>query len=354
MIGENYRLPSPACPFGITPEVSSMFKPKLFPITTLLTLVACYPVLGQSPQPLFSSTQPIQITGYLRYPDRSPANEVVVRLDRFSGGFVADVRTDRLGKFRFTGLMPQQYSVVVHQPGYRDIEREVNLVMVAAENLELTLIPDTSKVGNQPPPAPSKLVLDASVPAEARKEFERADAILATQKKERNQEAMVHLQKALAFYPNFLEAQLKLGAVYMDLQQWEEAERALKRAIEINPRTVNAYIALGEVYARQKKYSDAEKALRDGLLVEDRSWQGHFALARLYYSKGELGKAARQVGLTIQLNESFPDAHLLAANIHLRVNNREDALEQFQEYLRLAPKGQFAAQARQAIEKLKH
>jgi tetratricopeptide (TPR) repeat protein len=139
----------------------------------------------------------------------------------------------------------------------------------------------------------------------------------------------------------------------MDLQQWDQAEQALKRAIEINPRTVNAYIALGEVYSRQKRYSEAEKALKDGLLIEDRSWQGHFALARLYYAKGDLSKAARQVGLTIQLNASFPDAHLLAGNIHLRVHNREDAIEQFEAYLRLAPKGEFAAQARAAIQKLK-
>lgn len=328
-----------------------MFKPKLF-LTTILLTLACYPVFAQSSQPMFSPAQPIQITGYLRYADRSPANEVVVRLEGLSGGYVGEVRTDRLGKFRFSGLQPQQYHVVIHHPGFRDIEREVNLVWTGSENLQLTLIPNPSEMGNRPPPAYPKVVLDASVPAQARKEFEKAEAILATQKKEKFPEAVLHLQQALAFHSNFLEAQLKLGAVYMDMQQWDKAEQALKRALEINPKTINAYLALGEVYSRQKQYAEAEKALRDGLLIEDRSWQGHFALARLYYNRGELGKAARHVGLTIQLNESFPDAHLLAANIHLKVNNRQDALEQFQEYLRLAPKGEFAAQARQAIQKL--
>jgi hypothetical protein len=329
-----------------------MFKPKLFLMTIVLTL-GCYPAFGQATQPVFSSSQPIQITGYLRYADGSPANEVVVRLERLSGGYVTDVRTDRLGKFRFTGLAPQQYHVVIRHPGYRDIEREVNLLFMGAENLQLALIPDRAEVGNKPPPASSKLILDASVPSEARKEFEKADAILATQKKDRTGEAMVHLQKALTIYPNFLEAQLKLGAAYMDLQQWDNAEQALKRALEINPKTVNAYLALGEVYSRQKKYSEAEKSLRDGLIIEVRSWQGHFALARLYYTEGDLSRAGRQVVLTIQLNDSFPEARLLAANIYLKVNNRQYALEQFQEYLRLAPKGEFAAQARQAVEKLK-
>ncbi len=236
-----------------------------------------------------------------------------------------DVRTDRLGKFRFQGLSPQQYHLTIRHPGYRDIEREIDLVFTGQEYLQLSLVPDHTEVGNRPPPAPVRAVIDANVPPEARKEFEKADAILVTQKKEKIGDAIIHLQKALTIDPNFLEAQLKLGAVYMDLQQWDNAEQA----------------------------SEAEKALRDGLLIEDRSWQGHFALGRFYYDRGELSKAARQVGLAIQLNGSFPDAHLLAANIHLKVNNRQDALEQFEEYLRLAPKGEFAAQARQAIQKLK-
>jgi Tfp pilus assembly protein PilF len=328
-----------------------MLKPKLFLVTILLTL-ACYPALGQATRPMFSPTQPVQITGSLRYADGSPADEIVVRLEKLSGGYVADVRTDRLGKFRFTGLSPQQYFLVIRHPGHREISREVNLVMVPSENLQLALMPDAPAVRTSRPPASSKVVLDASVPPEAREEFEKADAILATLKKERTGDAVVHLQKALMLYPNFLEAQLRLGATFMDLQQWDHAEQALKRALEINPKTVNAYLALGEVYLRQKKYSEAEKALRDGLIIENRSWQGHFALARLYYTKGDLARAGRQVVLTIQLNDSFPDARLLAANIYLKINNRQAALEQFQEYLSLAPKGEFAAQARQAIQKL--
>ena len=328
-----------------------MFKLKLS-LFTLLVLVG-QQAFGQATGPMFSSTQPIQITGYLRYADGTPANEVVVRLDRFSGGFVADMRTDRLGKFRFTGLTPQQYSVVIHQPGYQDITRDVNLVMVAAENLQLTLIPDPTYTGNKAPPASSRIVIDASVPPEARKEFEKADEILSSRKKERAGEAVVYLQKALAIYPKFLEAQLRLGAVLMDLQQWDKAEQALRRALEINPKTLNAYLALGEVYFRQKKFAEAETALRDGLAIENRSWLGHFALGRVYYARGDLSRAGRQIALTIQLNDTFPDARFIAANIYLRVNNREYALEQFQEYLRLAPKGEFAAQAREAVEKLK-
>ena len=166
-------------------------------------------------------------------------------------------------------------------------------------------------------------------------------------------EGVSHLEKALSIYPHFLQAELRLGATYMDLHEWDKAEQALRRALEINPKAANAYFALGEIYWRQKKYSEAEKSLREGLAIEDRSWQGHFTLARVFWSKGDLSKAGRQVGLAIQLNPNFAEAHLLAGDIHLRANNREYALEQFQEYLRLAPKGEFAAQAREAVRKLR-
>src|SRR5258705_678071 len=232
-----------------------MSRPERFFLSILLTLAS----------PLFGSTQfqtqSAQITGLLRYADGSPANDVVVRRERLSGGYVTDVSTDRLGKFRFVGLARIQYQLVIHHPGYVEIEREVNLVMAPVENLQLALVPNRTEVGTKLPPVSSKVILDASVPSEARKEFQKADTLLATQKKDRTEEAVIYLQKALRLYPDFLEAQLKLGAAYMDLQQWDNAEQALKRTLEINPKTVNAYLALGEVYARQKKNSAAERAL---------------------------------------------------------------------------------------------
>jgi tetratricopeptide (TPR) repeat protein len=321
-------------------------------LTTMLFALVCYAGFAQLACPAFAQTQLVQIVGAVRYADGSPANEVVVRLERLSGGYITDVRTDRLGKFRFTGLESIQYQVIIRHPGYVDIQREVNLVMATSENLQLALLPDPTEVGSKSSPLPGNNILDAKVPAQARKEFEKASTLLATRKKDKIEAAVVGLQKALLIYPDFLEAQLRLGAAYMDLEQWDKAETALRRTLEINPKTVNAYLALGEIYARQKKYAEAEQALSTGLTIEDRSWQGRFALARVYYARGDLARAARQVGLAIQLNASFPDAHFLAANIHLKVNNHRDALEQLQEYLRLAPKGEFAAQARRLVEKL--
>src|SRR4051812_41693461 len=104
-----------------------MFRPKLFPVPILLLVLSCV-AQSQTTQPAFSSTQSIQINGVLRYGDGTPAPDVMVRLEKFSGGYAGDARTDRLGKFRFVNLTPQQYHLTIRQPGFQEITREVDLV----------------------------------------------------------------------------------------------------------------------------------------------------------------------------------------------------------------------------------
>src|SRR5215471_1071301 len=212
-------------------------------------VLVSYPTFAQrSGTPLRGATEPIQITGTLRFANSTqPASDILVRLESLSGGVIGDIRTDRLGKFHFTGLNPEQYHVIIRQPGYREIQREVNLVMVSAEYLQLTLVPDDS---SRPAPTAAPKVIDASVPPAARREYEKADAAFANGK---TADAIRHLEKAVDLYPEFVTGYLKLGTAYMDAQQWAKAEEAFKHALQIEPKTANAYFALGETYWRQKR-----------------------------------------------------------------------------------------------------
>ena len=87
-------------------------SPRLLILTSLL-ITSALSVLAQ----LRSPTEPAEIRGQLRYARGSaPANEIVVRLDQLTGGLVEEVRTDRMGKFRFSNLSPVQYRIVVRHP----------------------------------------------------------------------------------------------------------------------------------------------------------------------------------------------------------------------------------------------
>jgi tetratricopeptide (TPR) repeat protein len=136
------------------------------------------------------------------------------------------------------------------------------------------------------------------------------------------------------------------------LKEWEKAEKALLRAVEIRPQNATAMIYLGEVYWRQKRNADAERSLLEGLKLDQKSWHGYYTLGRLYWDMGEVVKAGGPIGMTLQLKPELAEAHLLAGNILLRVNQRERALVEYREYLRLAPKGEFVGQVQELVRKV--
>ena len=275
--------------------------------------------------------------------------------------------TDRTGKFSFNGLQPQQYIVTIHSPGYIDIRENVNLSTMSSSYINALLIQDRTSItannrANIISLSPS--VIDASVPAEARAEFTKGKALLDTGKKEKITESLQYFEKALQIHPKFLDAQLLLGLGYMDLQQWDKAETALKAAIEINANATTVYLALGEVYRRQQKYAEAEKTFLDGIKVNDSSAEIHNELAKIYWEmapaakteqefKTALGNSWKEVRKTLQLNAKLPDAQLLAGNLLLKAGRGKDALGYFEEYLKLAPKGEFAEQTQTLVKKIR-
>jgi len=335
---------------------SKLFR-AIFVFGLLLAAVQFLSQESQAQQPALAG----QITGQVRYSDGGqPAFNIIVNCDAQAGGSCGQEMTDRSGRFRFTGLALAQYVISVRVPGYAEQRQEVELLTSPSANLQFQLRPDGTPRAT---PSGSSLV-DVRVPAAAKKEFDQATALIAAAKKESLTEAVRHLEKAVNIYPQYVEANLMLGTTYMDLTQWDKAEQILKRTVELDPQAGNALLALGELYFRQKKTEEAEKILLKGLEIENRSYQGHLALARVYFeistklkdeaqAKPVLEKAYEQVNQSLRLKPELAQAHLVKGNLLLRVRRAADAQHEFEEYLRLEPKGAFADQTRAVVEKIK-
>jgi tetratricopeptide (TPR) repeat protein len=315
--------------------------------------------LGQTGR---APSQPIsrQILGQVRFaPGNQPAFNVMVSCDSFGHGFIGQETTDRNGKFQFSGLGADQYVITIRVPGYIEERQETELYTTPSQYLQFRLNPEVSKSGVSPP-----AVLDISIPEDARKEFEKAEALLRTGRKESIEEGISHLQAAIGIYPRFTQAQLKLGTAYMDLHQWDKAEQALKKTLEIDPRAANARFALGEIYLHQKKYEQSEKSLQDGFAIDSHSAPAHLTLARVYWErtqgikdealwKKSLESSYKEVNQALQLDPVLASAHLLKGDLYLRARRGKDALHEFEEYLRLDPRGEYAEQTRALAEKLR-
>jgi Flp pilus assembly protein TadD len=274
------------------------------------------------------------------------AREIPVRLERFSGGVIDQINTDTRGRFRFTNLQRGYYRVIINAPGYGPAQQEADLTLLFKSYLvfNLTAVPPPSNGSTA-----SLEVLDARVPLAARAEFIRGREALS---KKSPEQASAHFQNALSIYPEFFEAELLLGTALMDLRDWQKAETALMSALKIKTDNPSALLALGEVYWRERRYPEAERNLLDGLKLDQKNWHGHFTLARLYWDQGDALKAGPSIGHTLQLKPDFAEAHLLAGNVLLRLDQHQRARIEYEEYLRLAPKGEYATEARELLLKL--
>lgn len=331
-------------------------------LSSIIAIAVCQFVIRGQVQ-----TQPnaavVEIHGQVRFAEGgAPAANVVVRLESYDGGgSISEAFTDRLGKFKFTNLPPAQYSVRVRQMGYSEAQQSVDMTTTTSGLVMLQLLKEAARATSMSTVGS----IDANVPAAAQKEFDKGTAALAAGGKDKIAFAARCFEKAVSIYPKFVEARLKLGTAYMDLEQWEKAQQALLATVEVDPKAFNALFALSEIYLRQNKIAEAEKVLVQGLAIQDQSYLGHLNLARVYWEKARaekdlmkakpaLEKSYEEVKRALTLNPDLAGAHLLKGNLLLRVSRTTDAVTEFNTYLRLEPNGPFATETRALIEKINH
>src|SRR5215212_5285773 len=107
----------------------SVMSHVVFRLLSALLLTVAW--AGAAPAQREGASFPISrvITGQVRFAQGgAPAENIIVRLERFSGGYTGEERTDRLGKFRFTALAAEQYTVTIRMPGYKEVQRQIELV----------------------------------------------------------------------------------------------------------------------------------------------------------------------------------------------------------------------------------
>lgn len=315
----------------------------------IYALTMASPVFGQRERDTWNAASPssFEVAGQVRLSDTGlPAGRIPIKLERFGGGIVDQIDTDSGGRFRFPNLPRGYYKVVINAPGYRLAQQDADLQVVFRSYMVFELVREKS---GESANIAAHEVIDARAPANAREELSRGRAALSQKNPD---EAIPHLERAVEFYPEFFDAILLLGIARMDKRQWPEAKSKFERALELKPESPSVKVRLGEVLWRQKNYDEAEKELLAGLKLDEKLWHGHFTLARLYLDTNELTKAGVATGRTLQLKPDFAQAHLLAGNILLRLNQQERALIEYQEYLRLEPKGEFVGQARELVQKL--
>ena len=172
--------------------------------------------------------------------------------------------------------------------------------------------------------------------------------------------AIAKFTEAAGLMPNCHDCYYNIGFAHAQKQQYTEAEAAYRKAIEIKPDSVDAYNGLATIYNAQKKFDEAQQASAKAAELAGGAAGGGGGNAEAIYNQGVIlwnaGKfeeAKAQFEKAIAANPNMADAHYQLAMANLNLGKMPEAVAAFEAYLKVAPDGPHAGEAKNAIAALK-
>lgn len=151
--------------------------------------------------------------------------------------------------------------------------------------------------------------------------------------------AIAPYQKVTALMQTFYEAWFPLGVCLSQVGRPVEAEAALKKYLSFQPLSGDGYTALGLLHLTQARFAEARSELRKALELDPDAVEAASGLARVLVKlkddEGALPLADRAIAL--QPAEQPADLYLLAAEISLRLGDRQKAKDYCNRGLKLYP-----------------
>jgi tetratricopeptide (TPR) repeat protein len=141
-------------------------------------------------------------------------------------------------------------------------------------------------------------------------------------------EARRVLDDALRVSPDSSELLGFLGAFYMRLGEKQKAEETLKKAREKTQDPARAELQLAGFYATEQNWLEAEKHYKAACAAAaDSSMRfiSFSALGDFYMRRGRLDESVKQYDEALMVFHNHPEALVRKAELHLRLNNVDEA-----------------------------
>ncbi len=102
-----------------------------------------------------------------------------------------------------------------------------------------------------------------------------------------NQEKAIELlQQTITAYPDFLDAKLVLGQIYLERNQFEKAKETLKSALTISKESTEIHYTLGVAYFNLQEFDNAIKEFKNVLKLDPNHEQVSELLSLSYLNQG--------------------------------------------------------------------
>jgi tetratricopeptide (TPR) repeat protein len=198
-------------------------------------------------------------------------------------------------------------------------------------------------------------VTSMNAPKDARKAYEHG---LQSLLKSKPNDAAKDFEKAVAIYPKYADAWVKLGKVRLEQQSIEPARAALKKAMESDPKLVAPYVELGLLAAKDANWQDSGKYLDRAVELDPVDFpQAWYADAVANYNLKQYDAAEKGAREAVKLDPRHvnPRSGYLLGLVLAEKKDYTGAAAELTAYMKLAPNAPDLAQVKDQlgqIEKL--
>jgi tetratricopeptide (TPR) repeat protein len=287
--------------------------------------------------------------------DRSAGPNLVVKLlPSDSDAVIGTSFTDDRGEVEFLGVPAGNYHVQVSGDGIETTSSdsfEVDQRRGGAQSQYVT-VRRLEESGPKPVSAKSTMVsaADLKVPQQARKELDKANESMAQKNWKKAKE---HLDKALALDATYVTAYNNLAVLYAKTDDLPKEEEALKKAISLDEHYAPPLLNYGKLSIRQKNFPQAEALLQKEVALDPNNPESLLLLAHAEYMNRHFEAA---ISSAAQAHTSSPEhasfVHYIAARAYQQTNQQQQALMQFEAFLKEEPKGPRADHVRGEMAKI--
>jgi tetratricopeptide (TPR) repeat protein len=157
------------------------------------------------------------------------------------------------------------------------------------------------------------------------------------------EEAKERLEKALQNNPDDAYARIEMGNFYLQTEKVRDAIREFRSAAVIDPQNPDSIKALAIALMEDDKLIEAEKVLRNAIRVLDESkrWELHLTLCRLLTRIGDETKdvqfyeeALKEVSTAIRLKPQHPAPYFHGGIVRFKLEDYKNALHNFRRSLK--------------------
>ena len=294
------------------------------------------------------------ISGHVSDNRRTPIADLRVELLNEVDSVIQTAKTDASGLFVFRKLSDGTFHVRVQASGthYVGQTKRVELTRptgfgVVFEEVDFVLSPARARSSSSKP----GVVFAQDVPEQARKQYQKATELL---QKERRQEGVAALNKAIEIYPQYFDALEMLGSEHVKQQEYEHAVPPLKRAVEINVRAYPSWYALGVAQYHLKQLPAAVESLRRAVSLNQKSINANLYLGTLLRHSGKLDEAETYLKQANFLAEAkVPDAHWQLALLFNQLKRYKEAADELEQFLKVQQDARDADKIKKLIQQLR-